>query len=225
MKKMKIILILCLFIPIELISGEHEYYNIMSGNRFQQSTLFNSPSFGENSKLGGLVFGFGVGPGMSMVAYEGTIYDGPNYEKPVSEVHFHPCLSTNFRIGYAPSESFFICWNSRTNWFKSFAVSEYDETESLTGGGAGLGITFLPSRNMENIYVNGSWGYSNIFKSFNRDRNNFGTLLSLGVGYLMINHLGFEINFQVSSSDKYHYGGEITTPFFANFTFNYLLWK
>jgi hypothetical protein len=170
------------------------------------------------------VLGIGTGGGMSFISYSGEFLNVDTWDYEKQQDNFvYPCLSTSFRIGYAPSENFFICWNSRANWFKRPEVNSYDEENvALMGGGAGLGITFFPVKNAPNLFFNGLFGYSNLGDAFKQTGNNFGTQLTFGAGYEIIRHFTAELNFQFSTSQKYYFSGDFKNPLIINLTINYL---
>lgn len=165
------------------------------------------------------VFGIGAGGGLSLIKYTET--DDPYIEPGTGSLYLHPCFSTNFRIGFAPSDKFFICWNGRSSFFKGIE-SGNGEKEFLVGGGAGLGISFFPTLGNDKIYFNGLFGYSNIFRGF-KDFNNFGTEIAVGAGYLFSSHLSTELTIQLGTSEKSSGAGLIKNPLVINFTVNYLL--
>lgn len=171
-----------------------------------------------------IVFGIGAGGGIVHMIYQYIDFrpQGMN-ENEIKETVIKPCFSTNFKLGYAPSDRFFICWNARTNWFRSSQFSEYAETILMAGGGAGLGISFYPFKEQEKIFFSGMFGYSNLFEAFNRDHNNFGTALSFGVGYNLFKYVTAEMNFILTNSEKYSYGN-YEKPKIINFTINFLYW-
>ena len=196
------------------------------GNSSVMTTaVFNQETKRENSIQGAknrFVFGFGVGGGLSLMKYHGYEGDPTGFGR---KTGVEPCLSTNFRIGFAPSERFFICWNSRTNWFKPIINEPYSGSSYFIGGGAGIGVTFFPFPERKNIYLDVMFGYSNLGKGFKLDVNSFGTELAVGAGYCIMKRLSLELTLQAGSTDKGYYSGSIMNPAIFNFTINYIIWR
>ncbi len=164
------------------------------------------------------IISLGLGGGISLINYQ-------EYASTFGDNYLRPCFSSNFRIGYAPSDKFFVCWNARTNIFKHQTDTEYSENFWLAGGGAGLGATFFPFDNQPSLYLNCLFGYSNLFEGFKLDVNNFGTEIGFGVGYVLKNNISAECNFQLGTSDKSQHYGTLKNPVIFNLTVNYILWK
>ena len=173
----------------------------------------------ERSKF---IFGFGIGGGTTVITYKGEDYSVPGTVKNYNKTYLKPSISTNFRIGFAPSDRFFICWNSRPNWFTEPLIDEHDEKSTLMAGIAGLAITFYPSQIHQKLFINGLFGYSNLRDAFKGTGNHFGTGIGLGIGYELKRYYTAELNFGFSSSEKYHSGGNFKNPLQINFTINYL---
>ena len=168
------------------------------------------------------IFGIGLGGGMSVVTYNGEDYSSPWTVTEYSKTYYKPCFSTSFRVGFAPSDRFFICWNSRPNWFAQPLIDEYDEESTQLAGMAGLSVSFYPFQTMPKIFINGLFGYSNLGDAFKGTGNHFGTGLGLGIGYELKRYFTTELNFGISTSEKYHYGGDFKSPVLVNLTINYL---
>ncbi len=220
-----LIIILCLICQ-SLFPGEppgrHGNVPGKKGYRVVENmTYFNKRDLSARKRK--LILGIGIGGGISILRYHGTDYIDPWIMQEVNEIHAHPCFSTNLRIGYAPSDKFYICCNARSNWFSNAPVSESDDEEMYAGGGVGFGVTFFPFRRLGNLYINSLFGYSNLFRASNRDKNHFGTILSLGAGYMFYEHFGGELNLLFSSSEKYIYGFYMENPLIINFTVSYFL--
>ncbi len=176
----------------------------------------------ERSKF---IFGIGAGGGLAVVPYKGEDYSSPWGVRTYTDVYLQPCFSTNFRIGFAPSDRFYICWNSRPNWFTRPVVNEYDEyseKSTLMGGLAGLSATFYPFRSAEKFFINTLFGYSNLGDAFKATGNHFGTGIGLGVGYEIKRYFTAELNAAISTSEKYYFGGDFRNPVQVNITLNYL---
>ena len=168
------------------------------------------------------IFGFGVGGGTTVITYKGEDYSVPGTVEKYNRTYIQPSISTNFRIGFAPSDRFFICWNSRPNWFAKPLTNEYDEKSTLMAGIAGLAITFYPSQIRPKLFVNGLCGYSNLGDAFKGTGNHFGTGIGFGIGYELKRYFTAELNMGISTSEKYHSGGDFKNPLQVNFTINYL---
>lgn len=166
------------------------------------------------------IFSIGAGPGLSILNIK-DIFGNPENTR----MNIYPCLSTNFRIGYAPSNKFFVCWNTRTNWFRSKAGNQSENYSWFSGGGSGLGISFFPFKNNPSFYFNGLFGYSQLGQDFDFDINNVGTEIVVGAGYIFSNHLSTELNFQAGTSKRSYYDSEISNPVIINLTVNYIFWK
>lgn len=172
-----------------------------------------------------LVLTYGLGGGLSYISVRAPDPEDPIGLSYVKTNYLKPCISSNLRMGFAPTEKFFISWNARTNFFREVLYSESDKTEWLAGGGAGLGITFFPFRSGLPLYITGQFGYSNIFKGFGTDFNNFGTEIAAGAGYVFLNRFSTELCFQMGTSEKSYYYGSIRNPLIVNLTLNYIFWK
>ena len=167
------------------------------------------------------IFGVGVGSGLTYITHEGYDYSDPWNMEEVTQTYLRHSLATNFRIGFAPADNFFICWNSRGHWFPRPMFDEYDEKTTFASGIAGLGVTFFPFRSQPKLYLNGLYGYSNLGEPMERTGNHFGTGLVFGAGYEFFRFFTAEFVIMVSTSEK-HESGEMKTPLLANLTLNFL---
>lgn len=187
-------------------------------NKDISASLENKSSLSVPGAKNKFIFSFGLGGGVSLLSYQA--YSSENKDK-----YLNPCFSSNFRLGFAPSDKYFICWNARTNFFRQKSDEEYPKNDWLAGGGAGLGVTFFPFKNRPSLYLNCLFGYSNLFQGFDYDINNFGTEAGFGLGYVFMDHFSSELNLQLGTSERSHYDGTIRNPMIINFTLNYIFWK
>jgi hypothetical protein len=172
-----------------------------------------------------LVISYGAGGGLSFVALKNYQSDNPPYINESKENYVKPCFASNLKIGYAPSRKFFISWNARSNFFREVVDDDLNGSKWLTGGGAGLGVTFFPFKENFPVYFSGLFGYSNIFHGFELDINNFGTEIAFGAGYVFLNNFSTELSFQLGTSEKSYYYGSVYNPLIINLTINYIFWK
>lgn len=172
-----------------------------------------------------LVISYGIGGGICFIKLKDYNVDIPPYTNGSAENYAKPCLSSNLKIGFAPSENFFISWNARSNFFRNIVEDDFDDSEWLTGGGAGLGITYFPFKKTVPVYFSGLFGYSNIFHGFELDVNNFGTEIAFGAGYVFLKNISAELSFQLGTSEKSYYYGSVYNPLIINLTLNYIFWK
>lgn len=175
-----------------------------------------------------LVFSFGLGGGISYL--KSKIYDHEFQwdDHGIKSGYVKPSISSNMRIGFAPSDKFFICWNARANICREVLGSGFEESDWLTCGGAGLGITFFPSGSLSHLYFSGLIGYSNLYnlnKGLEFDVNSFGTEIGIGAGYVFVNRFSVELFVQAGSSEKSYYNGSLRNPLVLNLTLNYIFWK
>ncbi len=178
-------------------------------------------SNGLSQKQNGLIFGFGLGGGINIVNYEK--HDYSYYDEEIStELLAKPGLSTNLKIGYAPTERFYVYWNSRTNWFKEPVTYEYSEDDVYASGVGGIGFTYFPFKNALNFYTTFQVGYSNFVNFSNPTRNNLDSAFSLGCGYEVFPRINTELNIGYGASDKSDYSGYLKNPLHINLTINYL---
>ncbi len=174
----------------------------------------------ENPHKKSFFLSLGGGGGLSLLKYS----DGndPYYQPEITGSYLRPCLSTNFRLGLKVSNRLIICWNGRTNFFKSVEDAT-EKKEFLGGGGAGLGVLYFPGDEKRKIYINGLFGYSNIFKGLS-DINNFGTEILFGAGSMITNNISTELNIQFGTSEKSYGSHIIKNPLIINLTLNYLFY-
>lgn len=175
-----------------------------------------------------LVFSFGLGGGISYL--RSKVYDHEYQwdDQGIKTSYVKPSVSSNLRIGFAPSDKFFISWNARANICREVMDSGFEESDWLTCGGAGLGITFFPSVSLSNLYFSGLIGYSNLYnlnKGFEFDVNSLGTEIGIGAGYVIFNRFSAELCIQLGTSEKSYYNGSLRNPLILNFTLNYIFWK
>ncbi len=221
-------IIICLFTTHPwLLKAEEPIKNSPYGNFDQEISAvpdnkhkLNIPG-GKNR----LVISYGAGGGMSFITLKDYSSDNPPYNHESKENYVKPCISSNLKIGYAPSSKFFISWNARSNFFRNVVEDDIDDSEWLTGGGAGLGITYFPFKKKIPVYFSGLFGYSNIFHGFELDVNNFGTELAFGAGYVFHKNISTELSFQLGTSEKSYYYSSVYNPLIINLTINYIFWK
>ncbi|GEM_PF-5196171 len=194
-----------------------------AGNDFQSQKESSNRSL--PGGMNRFVFSYGLGGGISFVSAKTYDPEDPWNNSRIRTTYLKPCFSSNLRIGYAPSEKFFICWNAKSNFFREILSSEPDNTEWLAGGGAGIGILFFPFGADLPLYITGQFGYSNLFKGFHLDINNFGTEIGAGAGYVILKNFSVELSLQLGTSEKSYYNGSVSNPLILNFTFNYIFWK
>lgn len=171
------------------------------------------------------VFSYGLGGGISFATAKTYESEYPWINSQIRTNYLKPCFSSNLRIGYAPSDKFFICWNAKSNFFREVLSSEPGNTEWLAGGGAGIGILYFPFGADLPLYITGQFGYSNLFNGFKLDINNFGTEIGTGAGYVILNNFSAELSLQFGTSEKSYYNGSVRNPVILNFTLNYIFWK
>jgi len=217
-----------MMIQLECLTG---FSAVVDGNNYSKpgGTDFQSKKeTSERSLPGGMnrfVFSYGLGGGISFVTAKTYDPEDPWSNSRIRTNYLKPCFSSNLRIGYAPSEKFFICWNAKSNFFREILSSEPGNTEWLAGGGAGIGILFFPYGADLPLYMTGQFGYSNLFKGFQLDINNFGTEIGIGAGYVILNNFSVELSMQLGTSEKSYYDGSVRNPLIINFTLNYIFWK
>lgn len=221
-------IIICLFsIHPWFLNAEELIKNRPYGNLVQEISAvpdnkhkLNIPG-GKNR----FVICFGTGGGVSFIKLKNYNQDNPPFTNGSEENYVKPCISSNLKIGFAPSKKFFVSWNARSNFFRNIVEDDFDGSKWLTGGGAGLGVTFFPFKENVPVYFNGLFGYSNIFHGFELDVNNFGTEIAFGAGCVFLKNISAELCFQLGTSEKSYYYGSVYNPLIINLTINYIFWK
>jgi opacity protein-like surface antigen len=126
-------------------------------------TVLSSQLLAFNGLRKGFILGGGVGPGY--LTYEGTDKF---------------CLATNFKIGYAPSNSFEIYYLNTVSWFGVYS-------DSFIDGITGLGLTKYLKSEGRGIFVFGGVGLA-VIQELTGPEDDTGFGLIGGVGYDISKH-------------------------------------
>ena len=101
-----------------------------------------------DDKRQGFILGIGLGPGVTTYT---PIFSGSTTED--SESRF--ALTTDFKIGHAPSDYLQIYWNSKVSWF------ELERQDVLiVNGFGGAGFTYLFQQQSPSPFISGGLGIS-----------------------------------------------------------------
>ncbi len=178
----------------------------------------------QNHKRNKLVFSAGGGLGLALIPYKGTDFDPVNFELITKrKSYFVPGAATNIRLGYAPSERYFVCFNIRMTMLESPRFSEYYEKEILVEGIMGIGFSFYPLSENRNFFLNFLYGFSDIgpYTETSYD-SHFNAGLSAGAGYHFLRRATVELDFLIGNSEMYIGGGDTWGPCMVNLTLNFI---
>ncbi len=178
----------------------------------------------QEHKKNKFVFTAGGGIGLAVIPYKGTVFDPGNFELTTrKKSYFVPGEAANIRLGYAPSERYFVCFNIRMTMMQSPQFSEYYEKETLVEGIMGIGFSFYPLAQNRKFFLNFLYGFSDIgpYTETNYD-SHFNAGLSAGAGYHFIRRATVELDFLIGNSEMYIGGGDTWGPCMVNLTVNFI---
>ena len=131
----------------------------------------------------GFILGGGVGPGY--LTYEG----GDKF-----------CLATNFKIGFAPSNSFEIYYLNTVSWFGL-------DSETFINGVTGLGLTKYLKSEGRGFFVLGGVGLA-FLRELGGNEHGSGFGLTGGVGYDVAKHWSVQADVTYTQHLRWaEYGG------------------
>jgi uncharacterized membrane protein len=178
----------------------------------------------QDHKKNKFVFSAGGGMGLAIIPHKTTEFDQNIFETyTVNKNYFLPGIASNIRLGYAPSERFFVCFNIRMTMMATPRFYLEYEKETIVEGTMGLGISFYPLRNNPNLFINTQYGFSDIgrYTDSNYD-SHFGTGITAGIGYHVLRRLSVEIDLLIGNSEMHIGGGETWGPCMINLTANFI---
>ena len=135
----------------------------------------------------GFVIGLGLGPG-----YTTYKFDVAGYGSTKSQDKFG--VSSDFKIGYAPSDQVIICWMSKVAWYSEemmdysyyYGITTKDITVANGVGAVGVCYFFRPWA--PSPYIFGGLGYSSFSTPFDNYKSSTGFGLTLGGGIEFARH-------------------------------------
>jgi len=161
------------------------------------TTLFfiaNANAF--NGKRKGFIIGGGLGPGFT--TFKETITSDwlGILEESQRENKF--ALTTNFKIGYAPSNLLEIYFTVKDSWFASkvyFFGESSSEDVIMASGFWGPGVTYYFNPETPSYFITGGVGLSTLSLPFeSHSEIKFGGGLYAGAGYEFKNHFNVELD-------------------------------
>jgi len=109
----------------------------------------------------GFILGFGIGPGVA--SFTETL-DSADVEETFEESKFG--FTTDFKIGYAPSEKLMVYWMSKVVWVgkDDTVVTDIDESITAVTGVGGVGLTYFLKPEAPSLFISlgvglGVWSY------------------------------------------------------------------
>lgn len=165
------------------------------------ATLFlisNADAF--NGKRKGFIIGGGLGPGFT--TFKETIkihsFFGSETEIVESQRENKFGLSTNLKIGYAPSNLLEIYFTVKDSWFSSevyFLGESSTEDVIMASGFWGPGVTYYFKPEAPSYFITGGVGVSTLSLPFeSHSEIKFGGGLYAGAGYEFRNHFNVELD-------------------------------
>ena len=156
--------------------------------------ISNADAF--NGKRKGFIIGGGLGAGFTTFKETVTSDWLGILEESKRENKF--ALTTNFKIGYAPSNLLEIFFTVKDSWFSStvyFLDERSGEDVIMASGFWGPGVTYYFKPEAPSYFITGGFGVSTLSLPFeSHSEIKFGGGLYAGAGYEFRNHFNVELD-------------------------------
>lgn len=158
--------------------------------------LIISNVFGFDGKRKGFLLGFGLG--YSNVSYKQTI-EAYN-EDFTSPTETEAAFATDFKIGFAPNESFEIYYSSKVAWFSIENI--YENDVSISDGVGTISVSYFTASGLKtpgwvaSPFVSAGFGFSAWSTPSEKNSDSWtGSGFFVGGGYEFAKHYRLELNY------------------------------